>query len=71
MKIESVAVQLYTLRDYLQTPADMKTTLKRIIAAAEKGGTKWFAVEQDACPGYPFESIRQSFDYIAEPLVEG
>lgn len=44
---------------------------KRIIDAAENGGTRWFAVEQDSCPGDPFDSIRQSFDYIAEHLVEG
>ncbi len=44
---------------------------KRIIAAAEKGGTQWFAVEQDSCPGDPFDSVAQSFRYIAENLVEG
>lgn len=44
---------------------------KRIIAAAEKGGTEWFAVEQDTCPGDEFDSVKQSFDYIAANLVEG
>jgi sugar phosphate isomerase/epimerase len=43
---------------------------KAIIAAAEEGGTEWFAVEQDTCPGNPFDSLQQSFDYIRGELVE-
>ena len=42
---------------------------KRIIAAAEKSGCEWFIVEQDTTPGDPFDSLRTSFDYIAEHLV--
>lgn len=42
---------------------------KKIIAAAEAGGTRWFAVEQDSCPGDEFDSVKQSFDYIAANLV--
>lgn len=30
MKVEQIAIQLYTLRDHLQTPADRATTLKRM-----------------------------------------
>ncbi len=30
MKIEQVAIQLYTLRDFLKTPEDMLSTLKRV-----------------------------------------
>lgn len=42
---------------------------KRIIAEAEAGGCEWFIVEQDSCPGDPFDSIKQSFDYIKANLV--
>ena len=42
---------------------------KRIIAEAEAGGCEWFIVEQDTCPGDPFDSLRQSFDYIKANLV--
>jgi sugar phosphate isomerase/epimerase len=42
---------------------------KRIIAAAEAGGCEWFIVEQDSCPGDPFVSIKQSFDYIKANLI--
>lgn len=42
---------------------------KRIIAAAEAGGCQWFIVEQDHCPGDPFFSIKQSYDYIKANLV--
>jgi sugar phosphate isomerase/epimerase len=42
---------------------------KRIIAEAEAGGCEWFIVEQDTCPGDPFVSINQSFDYIKKNLI--
>jgi len=42
---------------------------KRIVAEAEAGGCEWFIVEQDSCPGDPFVSIKQSFDYIKANLV--
>jgi sugar phosphate isomerase/epimerase len=40
-----------------------------IIAAAEESGTEWFIVEQDTCPGDPFESLATSFRYIKDKLV--
>ncbi|MEO7932645.1 MAG: sugar phosphate isomerase/epimerase [Chthoniobacterales bacterium] len=40
-----------------------------VIAAAEKSGCKWFIVEQDVCPGDPFASVKQSFDYLQAHLV--
>jgi len=41
-----------------------------IIQAADKSGTQWFIVEQDTCPGDPFDSVRQSYGYIAHQLAE-
>lgn len=35
-----------------------------IIRAAEEAGCGWFVVEQDTCPGDPFESVRMSFDSL-------
>lgn len=43
----------------------------RICAAAEASGCRWFIVEQDSCPGDPFDSISQSFNYIRDHLVGG
>lgn len=40
-----------------------------IITAAEAGGCEWFIVEQDVCPGDPFDSLRKSFDHIKSNLV--
>lgn len=40
-----------------------------IVAAAGKAGTEWFVVEQDTCPGDPFESIRISFDYLSTNFI--
>ena len=41
-----------------------------IIQAAEKSGTQWYIVEQDTCPGDPFDSVAQSFTYISRHVVE-
>ncbi len=34
-----------------------------IIHAADRSGTGWFIVEQDVCPGDPFEFLRHRFAY--------
>jgi len=41
-----------------------------IIATAEASGCQWFIVEQDTCPGDPFESLEISFRHIYDNLVE-
>ena len=38
--------------------------IPEILAAAEAAGCQWFIVEQDTCPGDPFECIARSFDYL-------
>lgn len=43
---------------------------KGIIAAAENSGCQWFIVEQDICPGDPFDSLAQSFRYIYDHLAD-
>lgn len=35
-----------------------------IISACEAAGTKWALVEQDICKNDPFESLKQSYDYL-------
>jgi sugar phosphate isomerase/epimerase len=64
---------LLHLKDYAFTVADKPAFAevgrgnldwKRILAAAEKAGTEWLIVEQDTCPGDPFDSIKLSFDYL-------
>lgn len=35
-----------------------------VIAAAVKGGVKYYCVEQDDCPGDPMDSLKMSIDYI-------
>ncbi len=66
------------LKDYKVNPAGEPSfceigagtlPFKRIIAEAEAGGCEWFIVEQDSCPGDPFVSIKQSYDYIKANLV--
>lgn len=42
---------------------------KGIVEEAEKAGCQWFIVEQDTCPGDPFESIQKSFTYIQKHLL--
>ena len=69
---------LLHMKDYQFTAADKPTYgeigagnlhWKKIIAAAEASGCEWFIVEQDTCPGDPFDSLRQSFEYIKANLV--
>ncbi|HPF99375.1 MAG TPA: sugar phosphate isomerase/epimerase [Kiritimatiellia bacterium] len=40
-----------------------------IIAAADAAGCQWFLVEQDTCPGNPFESLKKSYDFVQGHLV--
>lgn len=35
-----------------------------IFQACQDAGVEWYAVEQDICPGDPFESLQLSFDYL-------
>ena len=66
------------LKDYAMT-AEHKPTyceigmgnlpFRRIIEEAEKSGCRWFIVEQDTCPGDPFEALRISFNYLKANLV--
>lgn len=44
--------------------------LKEIVAAAEEAGCLHYIVEQDVCPGDPFDSIAISFDYIKNELAD-
>jgi sugar phosphate isomerase/epimerase len=41
---------------------------RRIVDAADQSGCQWFIVEQDVCPGDPFDSLAKSFNYIKERL---
>lgn len=42
---------------------------KRIFAQSGKAGMQYFFVEQDKCPGSPFDSITKSIAYIKRALV--
>jgi sugar phosphate isomerase/epimerase len=37
---------------------------KEIFAQSDKAGVKYFIVEQDQCPGSPFDSLKLSHDYL-------
>jgi sugar phosphate isomerase/epimerase len=36
-----------------------------ILPAAKEAGTQYYIVEQDTCPGDPFDSIKKSYDYLS------
>jgi len=42
---------------------------KKIFKSANKAGLKYFFVEQDKCPGDPYDSIKKSISYIKSNLV--
>lgn len=41
----------------------------RILEAAQESGCRWYIVEQDTCPGDPFDALADSFRYIRDRLV--
>ncbi len=41
-----------------------------IVESAEKAGVKYYVVEQDTCPGDPFESLKYSSDYVHTHLMK-
>lgn len=42
-----------------------------IVAAADASGCRWFAIEQDVCPGDPFESLKKSYHFVRDNLCKG
>ena len=42
---------------------------KKIFKSAKTSGMQYFFVEQDICPGSPFDSITKSYNYIKSNLV--
>jgi len=42
---------------------------KKILSHSKTAGVKYFFVEQDVCPGDPYDSITQSISYIKKNLV--
>lgn len=67
---------LWHLKDMDNTPKQMFTEVgngiidfKAIFKHAKQAGLKYFFVEQDICPGDPFDSITKSFNYIKTNLV--
>jgi sugar phosphate isomerase/epimerase len=67
---------LWHVKDMDKTPEKQITEVgngsidfKRIFAQSKKAGLDYFFVEQDICPGDPFNSIAQSISYIKKNLI--
>ncbi len=67
---------LWHLKDMDNTPKQMFTEVgngiidfKKIFKHAKTAGLKYFFVEQDICPGDPYDSITKSYNYIKSNLV--
>lgn len=67
---------LWHLKDMDNTPAKSFASVgsgvidfKAIFAARKVAGMKYFFVEQDKCPGSPFDAITASYNYIKSNLV--
>ncbi|MDN5288656.1 MAG: sugar phosphate isomerase/epimerase [Mucilaginibacter sp.] len=67
---------LWHVKDMDRTPERKFTEVgngtidfKKIFAQSKKAGLQYFFVEQDVCPGDPFDSITQSITYIKKNLV--
>ena len=67
---------MWHIKDMNNKPDQMFTEVgngiidfKAIFKHANKAGLKYYFVEQDVCPGSPFDSITQSINYIKKNLV--
>ena len=67
---------LWHLKDMANTPEKSFTEVgngvidfKKIFTHTKEAGLKYFFVEEDKCPGSPFDSITMSIDYIKKNLV--
>ncbi len=67
---------LFHLKDMDNTPQKAFTEVgngvinfKEILKHSKKAGLQYFFVEQDKCPGSPFDSITKSYAYIKNNLV--
>lgn len=67
---------LWHVKDMSNTPDHTFTEVgngiidfKTIFKNKDLAGMKYFFVEQDICPGSPFDSITQSYNYIKKNLV--
>ncbi len=67
---------LWHLKDMNNKPDQMFTEVgngiidfKNIFKHAKKAGLQYFFVEQDVCPGDPYDSITKSYSYIKSNLV--
>lgn len=67
---------LWHVKDMSNTPDQIFTEVgngiidfKTIFKNKDLAGMKYFFVEQDICPGSPFDSITQSYNYIKKNLV--
>lgn len=68
--------ELWHVKDMDNTPKQFFTEVghgiidfKRIFAHAKEAGMKQFFVEQDICPGNPFDSIKMSLDYLKKNII--
>lgn len=70
---------LLHLKDYIITNGNVPTYAEigsgnldwqQIIPAAQKAGCQWYLVEQDVCPGSPFDSLQKSFCYVKEKIAK-
>jgi sugar phosphate isomerase/epimerase len=71
MKRHSGRVIAFHVKDMDNTPKQSFTEVGRgiinfkdIFAQSKSAGVKYFIVEQDQCPGSPFDSIKISHDYL-------
>jgi sugar phosphate isomerase/epimerase len=63
----------FHVKDMDNTPKEFFTEVgrgtinfKEIFAQSKKAGVKYFIVEQDQCPGSPFDSLKISYDYLSK-----
>ena len=71
--------QIFHLKDFGVLPPNTSIMMpigtgnlnwSAILPAAEAGGVEWFIIEQDVCHKDPFDSLKDSFDYLMKNFVK-
>ena len=67
LHLKDMAIDM-SLKQYYCEIGNGNINFEKVIEAAEKTGVKYLCVEQDDCPGDPFESLKISREYLGKLL---
>ena len=64
LKDMTVTAEGWNVQQVMAEIGEGNLNWKTILPACAEAGVRWYAVEQDICPGDPFESLKISYDNL-------